>query len=120
MMEIFKCHIAIRASAVKKWFDEIGKRFVFVFGECSEDGNSIAVIFLHHGSDSIDKDAELLYDSLIDIQILRPFQRIQCLVVVSIFYLYLGDLVDGASDCPLVCVVLDCLFITNDRVIGST
>jgi hypothetical protein len=118
VVEILKGHVAVGASAVEEGFDEIGKRFFLVFGKRSEYGNSIAIIFLHHGGDSIDEAAKLLDDSLVDIQILCPFQRIEGLVIIPIFYFDLGDFVDGARDCPFVGVVLDCLFVADDGVVG--
>jgi hypothetical protein len=64
------------------------------------------------------EESEPTDDLLVDVQVLRPLQRVQGFVVVPVFDFDFGDFVDGAGDCPFVGVEFDSLFVADDGVVG--
>jgi hypothetical protein len=80
--------------------------------------DSFVVVLLHHGGDSIDENLELFDDFLIDVEVLRSLEGVECFIVVSILNLYLGDFVDCSCYCPLVSVEFNRLLVADYRIVG--
>ena len=75
------------------------------------------IVFFHHGGDSIYKYFKAFDNFPVDVHEFCSLEGEKGLIVVPIFYLYLGDLVDGSCDCSFVRVVLDSLLVAYYSVI---
>lgn len=76
------------------------------------------IIFFHHRSDSINEDFEPLDYLLVDIHELSSFEGEESFIVISVFNFDFGDFIDGPSYSSFISIMLDCLFIADDGIVG--